>query len=96
MFFPGPAPMAPANLSGKKAISFWAKGDGGSYSVMVYAESNGYIPKIKKFEAGPEWKLITLPLATFDTDGHDLMGIFWGATTAPGKFSFLIDNVRLE
>ena len=96
MFFPGPAPMAPVNLSGKKAISFWTKGDGGSYSVMVYAQTNGYIPKLQKFEAGPEWKLVTLPLSNFDTDGHDLMGIFVGAASTPGHFSFLIDNVRLE
>lgn len=96
MFFPGPAPMAPVNLSGKKTISFWTKGDGGSYSLMVYAQTNGYIPKMQKFEAGPEWKLVTLPLSSFDTDGHDLMGIFVGAASAPGHFSLLIDNVKLE
>ena len=28
MFFPGTAPMSPANLSGRKAIAFWAKGVG--------------------------------------------------------------------
>ncbi|HEV7676320.1 MAG TPA: CIA30 family protein, partial [Candidatus Angelobacter sp.] len=42
MFFPGPAPMTPVNLSGKKAIKFWAKGDGRSYRVMVYSQANGY------------------------------------------------------
>jgi hypothetical protein len=35
MYFPGPAPMQPANLSSKKEISFWAKGDGKSYALVV-------------------------------------------------------------
>lgn len=96
MFFPGPTPMAPANLSGKKTITFWTKGDGATYSVMVYSQGNGYIPKSQTFVAGPEWKKVTMPLASFNTDGHDLMGIFFGAASAPGHFSFMIDNVRLE
>lgn len=96
MFFPGPNPMAPVNLSGKKSISFWTKGDGANYSVMVYSQGNGYIPKSQKFVAGPEWKKVSMPFSAFQTDGHDLMGIFFGAASAPGHFKFMIDNVRLE
>ena len=96
MFFPGPAPMAPANLSEKKSISFWTKGDGATYSLMVYSQANGYIPARQSFVAGPEWKKVSMPLSAFNTDGHDLMGIFFGAASAPGKFGLFIDNVRLE
>lgn len=96
MFFPGPTPMAPVNLSNKKSISFWTKGDGATYAVMVYAQSNGYIPARQAFVAAPEWKKVTMPLSAFNTDGHDLMGIFFGAASAPGHFTFMIDNVRLE
>ncbi|HEY6348705.1 MAG TPA: CIA30 family protein [Candidatus Angelobacter sp.] len=96
MFFPGATPMAPVNLSGKKSISFWTKGDGATYSVMVYSQGNGYIPARQNFVAGPEWKKVTMPVAAFNTDGHDLMGIFFGAASAPGHFTLLIDNVRLE
>ena len=96
MFFPGPAPMAPANLFGKKSISFWTKGDGANYSVMVYSQSNGYIPKSQSFVAGPEWKKVSMPFSAFQTDGHDVMGIFFGAASASGHFKFLIDNVHLE
>src|SRR5579864_968382 len=96
MFFPGPHPMAPVNLSGKKSISFWTKGDGAKYSVLVYSQSNGYIPASQTFVAGPEWKKFTMPLADFHTDGHDLMAIFFGAASAPGHFKFMIDNVRLD
>ena len=63
---------------------------------MVYAQSNGYIPKMQTFVAGPDWKKVTMPFADFNTDGHDLMGIFFGYATAPGHFTFMIDNVRLQ
>jgi imidazolonepropionase-like amidohydrolase len=96
MFFPGPAPMTPVNLSSKKAITFWTKGDGHSYRVMVYSQTNGYIPQMQSFDAGPEWKKVTMPLSAFTTDGHDVMGIFFGAWSSPGHFTLLIDNVRLE
>jgi imidazolonepropionase-like amidohydrolase len=96
MFFPGTAPMAPANLSSKKTITFWAKGDGKTYNLMVYLQSNGYIPKSQTFTAGPEWKKITIPFSSLETDGHDVMGIFFGAWVQPGAFSLVIDNVRLD
>lgn len=35
MFSPGSAPMEPTNLSGKKGISFWTKGDGKTYTFVV-------------------------------------------------------------
>ena len=96
MFFPGSGPMTPVNLSSKKAITFWAKGDGHRYRVMVYSQTNGYIPKMKAFDAGPAWKKVTIPFSDFETDGHDVTGIFFGAWTSPGPFSLTIDNVRLE
>ena len=96
IFFPGSAPMTPVNLSGKKAITFWTRGDGRSYRVMVYSQSNGYIPQMQSFEAGQEWKKVTIPLSAFATDGHDLMGIFFGAWSSAGPFTLTIDNVRLK
>ena len=35
------APIQPANLSSKKDISFWAKGDGNTYSLLMMKESDG-------------------------------------------------------
>lgn len=96
MFFPGATPMSPANLSGKKAISFWTKGDGRSYQVMLFAKSKGYIPATKSFTAGPEWKKITIPFSDFNTDAGDLEGLLFSGALPAGKFSFLIDDVRLE
>jgi imidazolonepropionase-like amidohydrolase len=96
MFFPGSAPMAPMNLSNKSAISFWTKGDGRTYQVMLWAKSKGALPLTKSFTAGSEWTRFSLPLSDFGTDGHDLKAIMFAELAIPGKFTFEIDEVRLE
>ena len=99
MFSPGSGPMAPANLSSKKGISFWAKGDGKSYTLVVLTESrsgqNG-MPAMTQFVAGPEWKQYTFPFSTFQTDGGDLTGLAFAATQPPGKFEFELDDVEIK
>jgi hypothetical protein len=88
--------MAPANLSSKKALSFWAKGSGKSFAVMIYCQSTGFTPRIQPLEIGPGWKEYTIPFDKFGTDGHDIMGILIGAMNAPGDFAIWLDNVRLQ
>jgi hypothetical protein len=51
---------------------------------------------MQSFEAGQDWKKVTIPLSDFATDGHDLMGIFFGDWSSAGPFTLTIDNVRLE
>jgi imidazolonepropionase-like amidohydrolase len=96
MFSPGTAPMTPANLSSKKALSFWCKGEGKSFAVMVYAKRFGYIPKVMAFEVGPEWKEYVFPFEKFGLDGSDISGFAVGASMTPGPFDLTIDNVRLK
>jgi hypothetical protein len=97
MFSPGPAPMAPVNLSARKAIQFWAKGDGQTYQLMIFSKRLGYRPATQTFVAGPEWKQFTLTFASFgDLDGSDIMGIVWCAGPKTGTFAFQLDNVRLQ
>jgi beta-glucosidase len=99
MFSPGSGPMAPANLSSKKSISFWAKGDGKTYTLVVLTESrsgqNG-MPAMTQFVAGPEWKQYAFPFSTFQTDGGDLTGLVFVATQRPGKFEFELDDVEIK
>ena len=99
MFAPGLSPMAPANLSNKKEISFWAKGDGRTYTlaVLTVARSgqNG-MPAMTSFTAGPEWKQYTFPFTQFQTDGSDLTGLVFVAEQQPGKFDFQIDQVEIK
>lgn len=95
MFFPGTAPMTSANLSGFKSIAFWAKGDGQTYSILVYTQSRGFIPVVKSFVASPEWKEHTVAFEDADIDGTDITGFLFGQCRGEGKFKFRIDGIML-
>ena len=97
LFYPGSSPEDAVNLSKKKTISFWAKGDGKDYAVAVITESNsGGMPGIQPFVAGAEWKQYSFPLSDFQTDGHDITGIAFAHAQQPGKFEFEIDEVQVK
>jgi len=96
MFSPGPGIMSPADLSSKSAISFWAKGDGKKYVIMIYAISLGYRPAIQTFVAGKEWEEYVFPFEQFNVKGNGIMGIFIGGSPVRGKFAIQIDNVYLK
>jgi hypothetical protein len=96
-FYPGTVPMTPVNLSSKKGISFWARGDGKTYSIMIFAHSHGYVPIGRTFVAAEKWKEFHFKIADFEgCDGSDLMGVFFGGGADPGDFSFQIDEMRFE
>lgn len=96
MFMPASVPMQPANLSAKKELTFWARGDGQTYRVMLFAQSKGMIPLSKPFESTTEWKQFTFPLAAFGTDGKDLLMVLISGGPAAGKFEILVDDVRFR
>jgi imidazolonepropionase-like amidohydrolase len=97
MFFPGTAPMAPANLSAKKTITFWAKGDGQKYSIMIFTKARGFSASMKPFIAGDEWTQQRFTIRDFDgCEGTDITGVFLGAGDKSGEFKLLIDDVRFE
>ena len=97
MFSPGATVMAPANLSSKKEISFWAKGDGKTCRIMLFARSLGFQPALKSFVAGVEWKRFTFRISEFGgMDGSDLTGILFAGGPAPGRFALQIDDVVLS
>ena len=97
MFFPGSTPGQPANLSEKKGISFWAKGDGLWYSVTISAGSFMAIPTSVSFVAGAEWQQHSFLFSEFDAiDTREVLGISFNAGgTTLGPFRFQIDDVRL-
>jgi imidazolonepropionase-like amidohydrolase len=97
IFSPGSAPMTPANLSSKKTLRFFAKGDGKRYRVMLFARHLGFLPLTRTFVAGPQWTEVTMALSDFDgVDGRDVMGILWTGGPAPESFSFSIDEIDLR
>jgi len=96
-FVPGAFPEDPVNLSGKKIVSFWSKGDGGTYVLMLRTESNnGQMPVFQVFTAGPEWKQFSFPMAAFKVDGTDMIGVAFMASQKVGKFEFEIDEVEIK
>jgi cytoskeletal protein RodZ len=97
MYSPGPQPFTPVDLSSKKTLSFWAKGDGRTYAALLFTQSGGYMPAVQTFTPGPEWKEFRFPLASFNgADGKDVTAIMFSAGPPVGDFSFTIDTVRLE
>jgi hypothetical protein len=97
MFMPAARPMSPADLSKAKEIRFWARGDGRTYKVMVFAESRGHAPLMQDFVAGPEWKELVFPIAGFGgIDGHDITGIAMTAGPDAGPFAFRLDDLRIQ
>jgi len=97
MFSPGVQPFTPADLSSQKEISFWAKGDGKTYRIMMFSQDRGTIPASQDFVAGEEWKQYTFPLSSFSgIDGRGIQGVLFSAPPVPGRFSFAIDDVRFQ
>jgi ABC-2 type transport system permease protein len=98
MFLASVEPFAPANLSARKEIGFWAKGDGKKYRLMILGGSDlDYFPAAHTFLAGPEWKQYSFRLSDFlGTDSHGIRGVLFTAGPAPGKFSFQLDDVRFR
>jgi hypothetical protein len=96
MFSPGSGPMEAVNLSGKKQIRFWAKGDGKTYRAIIFAKSKGYSPASRDFVAGADWKEYAIPFSAFETDGHDLMGLLFTGGPVAGGFRFEIDDIHIE
>ena len=97
LFSPGKAPMSPADLSTKKAISFWAKGRPQVGSVMLFDQSRGFAPSIRPFDVAEVWAHHRFELKDFDgSDGKKILGLFFGGGAEVGDFEFQIDDVRFE
>jgi hypothetical protein len=96
-FIPGSSPDEAVNLSSKKMISFWAKGDGKTYTLALMTESTqGQMPGIQPFVAGPEWKQYSFPVSAFNSDGHNVTGLSFAHVQETGKFEFQIDDVEIK
>ncbi|WAS96465.1 amidohydrolase family protein [Nannocystis punicea] len=96
MFFPGAAPMQPANLGKFSKLVFAARGDGTTaLTVMAFAAQLGIMPVRKEIAVGREWAEYTVAFAELGLEPYDLLGLFFGATRT-GPFALELDDVRLE
>lgn len=97
MWSPGSQPFVPVNLSSKKSISFFAKGDGQTYRIMIFTASGGRIPAQQTFVAGSDWKQFTFQFSAFNgSDGHDISAFLFVGGPNAGKFDFQVDDITLQ
>jgi imidazolonepropionase-like amidohydrolase len=84
------------DLSALNGLAFWARGDGRTYTLWVYAEGRGSGSGSVSFVAGPEWEEHYVDLTEFgDIDRGNVVQIRF-TVGKPGSFSFQIDEVRLR
>jgi len=96
MWSPTTSPMAPANLSSTKELRFRARGDGGTYRILVFAKSKGMFPLTRTFIAGSDWSDYAMPWSSFNgIDAHDVMAVLFCGGPQAGNFSFDVDDVSL-
>jgi imidazolonepropionase-like amidohydrolase len=93
---PASTPMQPVDMSTAKEISFWARGDGKVYRVMLFAQSKGMTPMTRTFQSTVEWKEHTIPLAAFGAEGKDVVMLIIAAGPAAGAFELFVDGVKLR
>jgi ABC-2 type transport system permease protein len=99
MFFPEGPPMdGLMDYSAKKTLSFFARGDGGKYTLMVISGTNtSAIPLMYRFEAGPEWREVRLDIAEYGAaDFKRVRAIGFGSMGPVGPFRFQIDDLKFE
>jgi hypothetical protein len=97
LFVPGSAPGEAVNLSAKKTVRFWAKGDGKTYLVALTTESRqNQMPATQPFVAGPEWREYSFPISAFQTDGRDVTGLGFAQGQTPGEFELELDQVEIR
>jgi imidazolonepropionase-like amidohydrolase len=96
-WFVGPGQKTAQDLSGKRRLSFWTRGDGGTYRLLVFTRRGGPAPAGTSFVAPPTWTEQTFELAKIPgltTD--DVIMILVAAGPGPGHFQLDLDDVRLE
>lgn len=98
IFFPAAEPMQPVDFSEKSELVFHARGDGGTYTVMLFSGASAQgMPAQVKFETKADWREMRLPLNRFDgADTGRLRGIAFTAGPAKGEFRFAIDQVAFR
>ncbi len=94
MAFFGSRPMKAVDLSSKRGLTFFAKGDT-DIRVMLFASSLGRIPAQTTVHAGGDWTEITILWSDFGGQGKDVQAVLFSGG-AHGKSEFSIDELRLK
>lgn len=96
IFFPGPGPMAPADLSGGEGLRFRVRGEGPGLTVLMFSQASGAMPAFAMRPLGGEWATLEIPFNAFQ--GIDLAtatGIFFGVAGQAGPYWIELDDVEV-
>ena len=97
IFYPGAAPMAPVDLSAGTELVFWARGEPGTYRVMIFCQSLGPQPTLQTFDVVAEWRQIALRFDAFPgLDPSGLSAVLWTGGLGQGPFQFDIDQIEIR
>lgn len=96
VFFPGRQPYGASDMSAHEGISFWARGDGQSVSVVVFARSLPEEPASVLVPTTDVWVEHRLAFADFaGLNPKGLTAILFSGNE-PGDFEFQIDELRVH
>ena len=75
--------------------TYWAKGDGKTYRVGIFAQGMP-LPTVIPFVAGLEWQPIKVDFSRLrqSIDTQALQGVSFVASPGAGRFVFQIDDIR--
>lgn len=97
MAFPGPRQMHAVDMSSRSTLTFRVRGDGKTYSAMLFSGDMQGIPAAKTFEAPSTWTRVELPLNELHgADLATLRAVAFVATGRPRAFRFEIDDVEIR
>ena len=99
IFFPGEQPMQPVDFSDREVLRFRTRGDGRTYSVMLFGAASGAtIPATVPFTATAAWTAVEIPLARFPGATPGLVGGLAFVALAPpaGAYAFELDDVEIR
>ncbi len=95
--FLGKNPTSPLNLSGTQELVFWARGDGGTYRVLVFTKKRGQFKAWVTFQPKERWAEYILPWRTFEgIDTSDITAILFSAGPDIGPFWFDLDQLSFR
>ncbi len=86
-----------ADLSGKSALHFYARGDGRQYLVALIGPRADAMPAMSSFTAGPDWAEVNIPLAKMaGLDMQHVRVISIGTMTPLGDFKLQVDDIEIR
>ncbi|MCY3599772.1 MAG: CIA30 family protein [Gemmatimonadetes bacterium] len=98
IWFTGDQPMQAVDFSGRSVLRFRTRGDGRSYTAMLFGEgAAATVPPTVPFVAGPEWAVVEIPLEGFATADPSIIAALAFVAQAPlGSFTFELDDVEIR